>query len=62
MPLDQFIETLSALEGDADEILVEGTNAFRNNAGPNEHTLIDTFNTQAMTRLGRCIAHCSPAE
>jgi hypothetical protein len=25
---------------------------FGNNAGPNEHTLIDAFNTQAMSRLG----------
>src|SRR5262249_5864824 len=44
MPLDQFIaETMSVLESDADEILVEGAKAFRNNVGPNERTLIDAF-------------------
>jgi hypothetical protein len=25
---------------------------FGNNAGPNEHTLVEAFNTQAMSRLG----------
>ena len=25
---------------------------FGNNVGPNEHTLVDAFNTQAMSRFG----------
>jgi uncharacterized oxidoreductase len=53
MPLNRFMaETMSALQSNADELLVEGTKAFRNIADPNEHTLIDAFNTRAMTRFG----------
>src|SRR5271156_6046402 len=49
MPLDQFIaETISVLASDADEIVVESAKAFRGNPGPNEHTLVDGFNQQAM--------------
>jgi uncharacterized oxidoreductase len=53
MPLDQFIvETMSVLATDADEILVEGAKAFRGNAGPNEHALVDGFNQHAFTLFG----------
>jgi uncharacterized oxidoreductase len=49
MPLDQFIaEAMSVLATDADEILVENAKAFRGNPGPNEHTLVNGFNQQAM--------------
>jgi uncharacterized oxidoreductase len=52
MPLDQFIaETMDALGTDADEILVEGAKAFRANVGPNEHALVDGFNTQIAGRF-----------
>jgi uncharacterized oxidoreductase len=53
MPLDQFIaETMDVLSTDADEILVEGAKAFRNNAGPNEHALVNGFNQQALATFG----------
>lgn len=53
MPLDQFItETMSILATDADEILVDGATAFRANAGPNEHALVNGFNHEAMVRFG----------
>lgn len=49
MPLDAFLtETMQVLGTDADEILVEGAKAFRANAGPNEHALVNGFNHQAM--------------
>jgi len=49
MPLDQFIaETMSVLATDVDEILVENAKAFRSNPGPDEHTLVNSFNRQAM--------------
>jgi uncharacterized oxidoreductase len=52
MPLDQFIaETIAVLATDADEILVEGAKAFRANAGPNEHALVNGFNTQISGRF-----------
>jgi len=52
MPLDQFIaETIAALGTDADEILVEGAKAFRANAGPNEHGLVNSFNEFASARF-----------
>jgi uncharacterized oxidoreductase len=52
MPLDQFIrETMAVLGTDADEILVDGAKAFRANAGPNEHALVNGFNQEAMTRF-----------
>jgi uncharacterized oxidoreductase len=51
MPLDEFImETLSVLATDADEILVDRAKAFRGNAGPNEHALVNNFN-QEITAL-----------
>ena len=54
MPLDQFItETMSVLASDADEILVDGAKAFRANAGPNEHALVNDFNQQALSMFGR---------
>ena len=44
MPLDQFIaETMALLGTDADEIVVDGARAFRDNAGPNEHGLGQWF-------------------
>jgi uncharacterized oxidoreductase len=53
MPLDQFIaETMAVLGTDADEILVEGAKAFRNNAGPDEHALVNGFNQQAQATFG----------
>ena len=52
MPLDQFVsETMAVLGTDADEILVEGAKAFRSNAGPNEHGLVNTFNEFASARF-----------
>jgi len=49
MPLDQFIaEAMSVLATDADGILVENAKAFRGNPGPNEHTLVNGFNQQAL--------------
>ena len=47
MPLDQFIdETLAVLGTDADEILVEAAKPMRANAGLNEHSLVNGFNSQ----------------
>jgi uncharacterized oxidoreductase len=52
MPLEQFIaETMTAFGTDADEILVEGAKAFRANAGPNEHGLVNSFNEIATARF-----------
>jgi uncharacterized oxidoreductase len=49
MPLDQFIaETIAVLATDADEILVEAAKPLRANAGPNEHDLVNGFNTQML--------------
>jgi uncharacterized oxidoreductase len=46
MPLDQFIaETLQVLETDADEILVEAAKPLRANPGPQEHALVNGFNS-----------------
>jgi uncharacterized oxidoreductase len=45
MPLDQFIkETMAVFGTDADEILV--AKPFRSNVGPQEHGLVQGFNTQ----------------
>ena len=53
MPLDQFIsETMALLGTDADEIVVKGAKAFRDNAGPNEHGLVNGFNQQALLMFG----------
>lgn len=53
MPLDQFIaETMALLGTDADEIVVERARAFRDNAGPNEHSLVNGFNQQALAMFG----------
>jgi uncharacterized oxidoreductase len=52
MPLDQFIaQTMAAFGTDADEILVEGAKAFRSNAGPNEHSLVNGFNAHMSALL-----------
>ncbi|MCZ3378402.1 SDR family oxidoreductase [Rhizobium sp. AG207R] len=52
MPLDQFLEeTMAVLGTDSDEILVEGAKAFRANAGPNEHALVNSFNEFASARF-----------
>jgi uncharacterized oxidoreductase len=54
MPLDQFItETMEVFGTDADEILVEAAKAFRGNPGPNEHSLVNGFNTQALAIFGQ---------
>ena len=53
MPLDLFIaETMKVFGTDADEILVEAAKAFRNNAGPDEHALVNGFNQQAQAVFG----------
>jgi uncharacterized oxidoreductase len=53
MPLDQFIsETMALLGSGADEIVVDGAKAFRDNAGPDEHTLVNGFNQQAFALFG----------
>lgn len=52
MPLDQFIaETMAVFGTDADEIVVEGAKAFRSNAGPNEHSLVNSFNAHMSALL-----------
>ena len=52
MPLDAFVdETMTVLETDANEILVEGAKLFRGNPGPSEHDLVNGFNTQMMAIL-----------
>jgi uncharacterized oxidoreductase len=49
MPLDDFIsETITALESDAPEVLVERARAFRENVGPKEHAFVDQFNQQIL--------------
>jgi uncharacterized oxidoreductase len=54
MPLDEFInETMAELETDADEILVDRARPLRDNAGPNEHALVDGFNAQLMALFGQ---------
>jgi uncharacterized oxidoreductase len=53
MPLDEFIEeTMTLLGTDGDEIVVERARAFRNNAGPNEHALVNSFNAHAVELFG----------
>ncbi len=53
MPLDDFIkETMELLGTDADEIVVVRAKALRDNAGPNEHALVDGFNQQLLTLFG----------
>ena len=53
MPLDEFItETMLVLASENDEILVDRAKAFRNNAGPEEHALVNNFNDQAMALFG----------
>ncbi|MEH6437047.1 SDR family oxidoreductase [Massilia sp. DD77] len=45
MPLAAFIEqTMAALASDKEEIVVESALPMRNNAGPNEHQLVNEFN------------------
>ena len=45
MPLDAFIdETMAALASDADEALVEGVKALRDNPGSGEHAVVNGFN------------------
>jgi len=52
MPLDEFVvEAMAVLGTDADEILVEGAKAFRANAGPREHDLVNSFNEFASARF-----------
>ena len=53
MPLDAFIdETIAVLGTDADEVLVEGAQAFRANPGPGEHAFVNNFNAQMMEVFG----------
>jgi uncharacterized oxidoreductase len=45
MPVDAFIaETMAALEGDDEEVIVGAVRPFRANPGPGEHTLFNAFN------------------
>jgi len=45
MPLAAFIEqTMAALASDKEEVVVESAQPMRNNAGPNEHQLVNEFN------------------
>ncbi|MBQ5949707.1 SDR family oxidoreductase [Massilia sp. ST3] len=45
MPLAAFIEqTMAALASDKEEVVVESALPMRNNAGPNEHALVNEFN------------------
>jgi uncharacterized oxidoreductase len=47
MPLDEYIaETMKILATDANEIVVERSQMFRTNPGPNEHALVNGFNDQ----------------
>jgi uncharacterized oxidoreductase len=53
MPLEEFIaQTMSLLATDTDEIVVDAARAFRDNAGPNEHALVNGFNQQALALFG----------
>jgi uncharacterized oxidoreductase len=46
MPLDAFIaQTMAALATDAPEVLVEAARPIRANPGPNEHAMIEAFNS-----------------
>ena len=52
MPLDQFLaEAVAGLGTDADEIIVGNAKDFRASVGPNEHALVDGFNTQIAGRF-----------
>ena len=54
MPLDDFIaQTMNILDTEADEIVVEKAQAFRNNPGPHEHALINGFNAQISAYFSR---------
>jgi uncharacterized oxidoreductase len=45
MPLDAFIaQTMAALATEREEVLVESAIPLRNNAGPDEHKLVNEFN------------------
>jgi uncharacterized oxidoreductase len=46
MPLDAFIEqAMAGLATEAEEVVVEAAQSFRNNPGPNEHGLVTGFNS-----------------
>ncbi len=50
MPLDSFLtETMTVLDTDTDEVLVEIAKPFRNNPGPAEHEFVNGFNQQITT-------------
>jgi uncharacterized oxidoreductase len=50
MPLKDFIEeTMKLLATDANEIVVQQAQAFRNNPGPNENALVTQFNDSMLT-------------
>ena len=52
MPLDQFIaETIELLKLDADEVVVSAGRPLRDNAGPGEHALVDSFNAHMVKVL-----------
>jgi uncharacterized oxidoreductase len=52
MPLDAFIaETMKELGTDKDEILIEGTQPFRNNPGPNEIGLVEKIGADMLASL-----------
>jgi uncharacterized oxidoreductase len=43
----------SALKTDAGEIIVDRARPMRDNARPNEHALVEGFNTQLMALFGQ---------
>ncbi|MDH6707966.1 putative oxidoreductase [Kitasatospora sp. MAA19] len=52
MPLDEFIaQTIEALAGDSEEIVVEQARIYRDNAGPGEHAYVNELNTYMATQL-----------
>jgi uncharacterized oxidoreductase len=53
MPLEQFIaEAVKVLGTDANEIVIEGAKAMRNNAGPDEQRFVSDFNANMLALFG----------
>jgi uncharacterized oxidoreductase len=53
LPLEEFIaQAMLQLATDTDEIVVDAARAFRDNAGANEHALVNGFNQQAFALFG----------
>ncbi len=45
-------QAMALLGTDAEEIVVDGAKAFRDNAGPHEHALVEGFNHQGFALFG----------